>query len=131
MRGSLDRETGQRSFLIEESERIIAGEEPPLPLPDVGNTTLTVVVTNQQLDDRSLGQLGRQVHSSMARAIQPFHTLYDGDVLFAVSTNEILGDGLDVGPLAHNHLRSGLGCRALQLLSSFMTGDLKGSFCIS
>ena len=25
----------------------------------------------------------------MARAIQPFHTLVDGDVLYAVSTNEV------------------------------------------
>jgi L-aminopeptidase/D-esterase-like protein len=25
----------------------------------------------------------------MARAIQPFHTIYDGDVLWAVSTNEV------------------------------------------
>lgn len=100
VRGGLDQETGQRSFLIAESERIIAGDEPSLPVPEAGNTTLTVVVTNQQLDDRSLAQLGRQVHSSMARAIQPFHTLYDGDVLFAVSTDEIAGDGLDAGPLA-------------------------------
>jgi L-aminopeptidase/D-esterase-like protein len=100
VRGGLDRATGQRSFLIEESEQIISGEEPPLPVPEAGNTTLTVVVTNQQLDDRSLSQFGRQVHASMARAIQPFHTLYDGDVLFAVSTNQHQGDGLDVGPLA-------------------------------
>ncbi len=33
-----------------------------------------------------LRQLGRQVHSSMARAIQPFHTPRDGDILFALST---------------------------------------------
>jgi 6-aminohexanoate-oligomer endohydrolase len=48
-----------------------------------------VVVTNQQLDTRLLRTLGRQVHASMARAIQPFHALVDGDVLFAVSTNEV------------------------------------------
>jgi len=100
VRGGLDRKTGQRSLLIEESERIIAGDESPIAMPEIGNTTLTVVVTNQYLDDRSLSQFGRQVHASMARAIQPFHTLYDGDVLFAVSTNQIAGDGLDVGPLA-------------------------------
>ncbi len=51
-----------------------------------GNTTLTVVVTNQRLDRIILRQLGRQIHTSMARAIQPFHTTLDGDVLFAVST---------------------------------------------
>jgi 6-aminohexanoate-oligomer endohydrolase len=56
--------------------------------PPPGNTTLTVVVTNQTLDARLLRTLGRQVHASMARAIQPFHALFDGDVLYAVSTNE-------------------------------------------
>ena len=30
-----------------------------------------------------------QVHASLARAIQPFHALVDGDVLCAVSTNDV------------------------------------------
>jgi L-aminopeptidase/D-esterase-like protein len=54
-----------------------------------GNTTLTVVVTNQRLGRRPLAQLGRLVHASMARAIQPFHALGDGDVLYAVTTGEV------------------------------------------
>ena len=40
----------------------------------------------------SYAPFGRQVHASMARAIQPFHALEDGDVLFAVSTNEVESD---------------------------------------
>ena len=51
-----------------------------------GNTTLTAVVTDARLDGRSLEQLARQVHTSMGRAIQPFHTSTDGDVLWALST---------------------------------------------
>jgi len=51
-----------------------------------GNTTLTAVITDARLDSRSLAQLGRQVHTSMARAIQPFHTATDGDVLWALTT---------------------------------------------
>jgi L-aminopeptidase/D-esterase-like protein len=31
----------------------------------------------------------------MARAIQPFHALVDGDVLYAVSTNEIEDPALE------------------------------------
>lgn len=53
------------------------------------NTTLTVVVTNLKLGPHHQRQFGRQVHTSMARAIQPFQTTNDGDVLFAVSTNEL------------------------------------------
>jgi L-aminopeptidase/D-esterase-like protein len=62
---------------------------PVSPDPPAGNTTLTVVVTNQRLDRNAQRQLGRQVHASMARAIQPFHGRNDGDVLYAVTTNEV------------------------------------------
>jgi L-aminopeptidase/D-esterase-like protein len=82
VRGHLDRATGRRSQLVERLE-----ERLPQTVP--GNTTLTAVVTNQRLDRRELRQLAVQVHSSLARAIQPFHALVDGDVLFAITTDEI------------------------------------------
>lgn len=53
------------------------------------NTTITLVVTNQKLDYWELQRLAVQVHTSMGRAIQPFHTQRDGDALFAVSTEEV------------------------------------------
>lgn len=53
-----------------------------------GNTTLTVVLTNKRFIPRELKQLSSQIHSSMSRAIYPFHTIDDGDVLFMLSTNE-------------------------------------------
>ncbi len=53
------------------------------------NTTLTLVVTNQKLPFWALQRLATQVHTSMGRAIQPFSTQHDGDVLYAVSTNEV------------------------------------------
>ena len=87
VRGHLDRATGVRSGLIPGVEERLAAGVPVRPPP--GNTTLTVVVTNQRLDRRELRQLGRQVHASMARAIHPFHALQDGDVLYAVSTAEV------------------------------------------
>ena len=58
----------------------------PKPSDQPGNvtqhTTLTLVAVNASI--LQLDQLGRQVHTSMARAIQPFHTEFDGDVLWAV-----------------------------------------------
>ncbi len=87
VRGHLDAATGLRRSLVPGVEERVAAGVPVHPLP--GNTTLTVVVTNQKLNARLLRTLGRQVHASMARAIQPFHTLVDGDVLFTVSTNEV------------------------------------------
>jgi L-aminopeptidase/D-esterase-like protein len=50
------------------------------------STTLTLVVTNRVLDQSQLRRLAIETHSSMARAIQPFHTSRDGDTLFAVTT---------------------------------------------
>jgi 6-aminohexanoate-oligomer endohydrolase len=77
--------TGARRKLVEGIEARVTG----------GNTTLTVVATNQKLDRWLLRQLARQVHTSMARAIHPFHALTDGDVLFAATTNEVENDALD------------------------------------
>nr|MDP9492489.1 P1 family peptidase [Actinomycetota bacterium] len=82
VRGHFDPERGTRTPLVE-------GLEAQLPQAAPGNTTLTLVLTNQQLTRRELRQLGVQVHGSMGRAIQPFHALVDGDVLYTVSTNEV------------------------------------------
>jgi L-aminopeptidase/D-esterase-like protein len=53
------------------------------------NTTITVVVINKALPFWALQRLAVQVHNSMARAIQPFGTEFDGDTLFAVTTGEV------------------------------------------
>ena len=87
VRGNFDRKTEKRHHLIDDLERRLARLENLEPL--YGNTTLTVIVTNQKLDPQNLSQVGKQVHCSMARAIQPFHTVNDGDVLYAVTTNEV------------------------------------------
>jgi L-aminopeptidase/D-esterase-like protein len=54
-----------------------------------GNTTLTLIVTNQKMPFWALQRLAVQVHGSMNRAIQPFATEQDGDVLYAVTTDEV------------------------------------------
>ncbi len=85
VRGHFDPPTGARRTLVEGIETRLTGE----------STTLTVVATNQRMDRWLLRQLGRQVHTSMARAIHPFHALTDGDVLFAATTNEVDDETLD------------------------------------
>ncbi|MGW4958697.1 P1 family peptidase [Nonomuraea sp. NPDC004186] len=82
------------------------------PAPAVmGNTTLTVMVTNVKLTDIELLQVGRQVHSSMHRGIQPFHTMNDGDVLFAMTTDEV--DLVSVKPTGFGTLASELAWDAI------------------
>lgn len=90
--GHHDRESGIRRRLVPGVEERLAAGLSVRPPP--GNTTLTVVATNVALDARQLRTLGRQVHASMARAIQPFHALEDGDVLFAVTTGAVDSDPL-------------------------------------
>lgn len=67
------------------------------------NTTLTLVATNQKMSFAQLQRLAVQVHTSMGRAIQPFATVDDGDVLFAVTTSEVENADLswtDLGAVA-------------------------------
>lgn len=108
VRGCLDRATGQRVHPATLVRERAAEPYPPTSgdtpaVTPTENTTLTVLVTNLKLGSHHLSQLGRTVHTSMARAIQPFQTAHDGDVLFTVSTNtlEIPGaDGHRLGVLA-------------------------------
>jgi 6-aminohexanoate-oligomer endohydrolase len=69
--------------------------DPGQPAPAQGatgptsNTTISLIVTNRKMTPSDLQRLAVQVHTSMARAIQPFSTYDDGDTLFAVSTQEV------------------------------------------
>jgi len=70
------------------------------PTAPSDNTTLTLLVINRRLRHLELERLAIQTHTSMARAIQPFHTEHDGDVLFAVSTGEVEDTEVSVQDLA-------------------------------
>lgn len=85
VRGNLDRSTMDRLHGAEALHRPGSAHR----MPAVGNTTLTVVITNQRLAPAPLTQLARQIHGSMSRAIQPFHAPTDGDVLFMASTEAV------------------------------------------
>jgi L-aminopeptidase/D-esterase-like protein len=64
------------------------------------NTTISAVVTNQKLGYTALQRLAVQVHTSMARGIQPFSTGVDGDTLFALSTQEVASQSLSLPDLS-------------------------------
>ncbi len=53
------------------------------------NTTIAVVATNAPIGKAATQRMSGNAHDGMARAIDPIHTLSDGDTVFAVST----GDG--------------------------------------
>lgn len=82
IRGSLDEKTGER---VDINARI---KEKLDSVPVQGNTTITAVITNVKFDRLELKRMAVMAHTSMAQVISPFHTPWDGDVLFAVSTRE-------------------------------------------
>ena len=111
-----------RTTPIQDAEAILSGRSVTAParrraLPGglTRHTTLSVLVTNVAFPRELLRQLGRQVHSSMARAIQPFHTPDDGDILFTVSTGEVAAEDIDSTAAGRDCLRAGLGCRVVLL----------------
>ncbi len=79
--GSLDPSTGVRMLFDPSAKNHTRADAPKL-----GNTTLSVIITNAALDRGELRRLAIAAHTSMARVIEPFHTSSDGDTLFAVST---------------------------------------------
>jgi L-aminopeptidase/D-esterase-like protein len=96
VRGNRDPQTGKRR----RAEDVVAqtGAYDPPELRARGamqNTNLTLLVTDQKLGRLQLRSVARQVHSSMARAIQPFNTRWDGDILFAVTTQKVSNAALD------------------------------------
>ncbi|MEW6301117.1 MAG: P1 family peptidase [Thermodesulfobacteriota bacterium] len=53
-----------------------------------GNTTLAVIATDALLDKEGANKVAQMAHDGLARVIRPVHTMYDGDVVFALSTGD-------------------------------------------
>ena len=71
-----------------DSLRYLAAGGAPFGDPErlTRNTTIAVVATNAALDRVQLEALAQAGSDALARRITPYGTLYDGDVVFAVST---------------------------------------------
>jgi L-aminopeptidase/D-esterase-like protein len=68
-----------------------AAPEAPVEAPPL-NTTLVVVATNAVLDAAECKRTASAAHAGIARALNPSHTLADGDTVFALATGAV---GLD------------------------------------
>jgi L-aminopeptidase/D-esterase-like protein len=58
----------------------------PLVVPPPLNTTLVVVATNAALDVSECKRTASAAHAGLARALNPSHTLADGDTVFCLAT---------------------------------------------
>ena len=69
--------------------RYLARGGAPFGGPPPGNTTLAIVATNAQIDRVALQALAHAASDALARRITPYGTMFDGDVVFALSTNAV------------------------------------------
>ncbi|MEX1307722.1 MAG: P1 family peptidase [Eubacteriales bacterium] len=53
------------------------------------NTTIGCIITNAKMTKAQANKLADISHDGIALAIRPCHTMYDGDTLFAMSTNKL------------------------------------------
>jgi L-aminopeptidase/D-esterase-like protein len=66
-------------------DKLIHREDKPNGLPPL-NTTIVVLATNALLDVAECKRTASAAHAGIARALNPSHTLADGDTVFCVST---------------------------------------------
>lgn len=64
------------------------------------NTTLVVVATNAGLTKAEATRLAHLAQDGFARVISPAHTMVDGDIVFALSTGNAVGDLPTLGAAA-------------------------------
>jgi L-aminopeptidase/D-esterase-like protein len=66
----------------------LSGRAPSVPARHE-NTTLGVVATNVRLSKAEATKVAQMAHDGLARTINPVHTPWDGDTLFALSTGQV------------------------------------------
>lgn len=66
--------------------------EPAKQEPPALNTTLVVVATNAILDKAECKRTASAAHAGLARALNPSHTLADGDTVFCLATGALALD---------------------------------------
>jgi L-aminopeptidase/D-esterase-like protein len=61
------------------------------------NTTLVVVATNARLHKVQATKIAQMAHHGMARTLYPASTMFDGDIVFALSAGELSADMNAIG----------------------------------
>ena len=79
--------TADGKSLLGARDAMLQGQLPQYLLAGT-NTTIGVVATDAQLTKPQAQRLAQVAHDGLARAINPVHTLLDGDTLFALGTGQ-------------------------------------------
>jgi L-aminopeptidase/D-esterase-like protein len=71
------------------TQQVIAGARNPVGgfvfANPFGNTTIAVVATNASLSKDAINKVAQMAHNGLAQTIQPAHTTFDGDTVFALA----------------------------------------------
>jgi L-aminopeptidase/D-esterase-like protein len=84
--------TEDGTALLDTRRALLRGDLPK-PLLAGTNTTLGVVATDAVLTKVQANRLANVAHDGLARAINPVHTMSDGDTLFALATGRVPLEG--------------------------------------
>jgi len=94
--GTLDEEKKN----LADSMSILSSSEAGESTAFSGNTTIACVAVNADLTKAESTKVAMMAHDGFARAINPIHTMYDGDTIFCMATGHIKADTTTIGAIA-------------------------------
>jgi L-aminopeptidase/D-esterase-like protein len=86
---------------------------------NAANTTIGVVATNAKFTKTQMNKIAQMAHDGYARAINPVHTMGDGDTIFSMSTGEssLTADVTAIGAIAATVMARAIVRAAMQATS--------------
>ena len=81
------------------------------------NTVIGVVATNAKLNKAQAQKVAQMAHDGIARAINPAHTMVDGDTIFALATGDIAANTTLAGAYAAETVAAAIRRAALRATS--------------
>ena len=86
---------------------------------NAANTTIGVVATNAKFTKTQMNKIAQMAHDGYARAINPVHTMGDGDTIFSMSTGEatVTADVTAIGAIAATVMSRAIVRAAMQATS--------------
>lgn len=70
--------------------------------PEGSNTTISVIATNAELSKEEATRIAIMAQDGIARAIRPSHTIFDGDIVFVLSTGNETASTNVLGTVSQN-----------------------------
>ena len=113
-----------------QTQQTIAGGRNPLPQDAFtektnlfGNTTIAVVATSASLTKEEVNKVAQMAHNGLAQAIQPAHTFFDGDTVFALALGSRTQSTVDLASNAYQ--TSMIGAAAAKVLAQAILSGVR------